>query len=138
MMRIGKGNHWDECGYARRLDPEPVTGVPVPGLTPEIALWLSQSLTTVADQWAPRFRAQIVKSVLGILPMLARFVVVNYVLEDGCPFAAVSRSQLQNALGWGKAVSTMRCTPAPSPGSARVPRSSLTPAVMPVPAALSL
>ena len=101
-MRIGKGNHWDECGFARRLDPEPVNGVPVPRLTPDIALWLSRSQVTVVEQWGPRFRAQIVKSVLGILPVLARFIVVNYVLEDGCPFVAVSRKQLQDVLCWGK------------------------------------
>ncbi len=101
-MRIGKGNHWDECGFARRLDPEPVGGVPVPRLTTEVARWLSRSELTALEQWAPRFRVQIVKSVAGILPVLARFVVANYVLEDGCPFVAVSRNQLQDVLGWGK------------------------------------
>ena len=99
-MNLDGGDRWATCPYAIGLGEPDHTGAPRPRYTDALARWQAEKSVCALTRFAGDARR--LKTVLTVLPGIARFAVEGYVHVSGNVMVSFSFEQLALALGIDK------------------------------------
>lgn len=99
-MNLDGGDRWATCPYAIGLGESDHTGAPRPRYTDALARWQAEKSVCALTRFGGDARR--LKTVLTVLPGIARFAVEGYVHVSGNVMVSFSLEQLAMALGIDK------------------------------------
>ena len=99
-MNLDGGDRWATCPYAIALGESDHTGAPRPRYTDALARWQAEKSVCALTRFGGDSRR--LKTVLTVLPGIARFAVEGYVHVSGNVMVSFSLEQLAMALGIDK------------------------------------